>query len=105
MSDDFNPRSADSMFATLIAEMKAQNSDREAFRNEVRNRFNRGAERMSAQDAILAEIKTQTLKTNGRVTKLEQGWKILCAKAIGAACALTIAVKILLWAHEAKLIP
>ena len=100
------------MFATLVAEMKAQSAelksqeaDREAFRLEMRTRLIRGAERMAAQDAILAEIKTQTLKTNGRVTKLEQGWKILCAKAIGAVAALTIVVKILLWAHEAKLIP
>jgi len=105
MSDDFNPRSADSMFATLIAEMKAQNAAREAFRDEVRQRFTRGAERMTEQDKILTEIKIQTLKTNGRVTKLEQGWKILCAKAIGAVAALTIVIKTLLWAHEAKLIP
>jgi hypothetical protein len=105
MSSDFNPRSTDSMFATLIAEMKAQELERADFRDEIRTRFIRGAERMTKQDNILEEIKAQTLKTNGRVTRLERGWKLLCAKALGAVAALTIVIKALLWAHEAKLIP
>lgn len=105
MSGDFNPRSTDSMFATLIAEIKAQESDREAFRTEVRQRFIRGAERMTEQDKLLVEIKVQTLKTNGRVTKLEQGWKILSAKALGAVAVFTVLVKALMWAYENKILP
>jgi nitrogen fixation/metabolism regulation signal transduction histidine kinase len=47
MSEDFNPNSTDSMFARVL-------------------------QRMDAQDKMLEEIRTQTTKTNGRVTALEQ---------------------------------
>lgn len=90
MSDEFNPRSTDSMFATIIA----QNA---AFQTEVRKRFDAGTERMDAQDAVLLEIKTQTQKTNGRVTRLENGWKIITAKAVGAITAVAVAYKVLAW--------
>ena len=90
MPDEFNPRSTDSMFATLIAQ-------NEAFRIEVRERFNSGTRRMDAQDCVLAEIKAQTQKTNGRVTRLEQGWKLVTAKAVGAIGAITVLYKTLLW--------
>lgn len=90
MSDEFNPRSTDSMFATIIAQ-------NEAFRTEVRARFNDGTKRMDAQDTVLSEIKAQTLKTNGRVNRLEQGWKLITAKAVGAITAVAVAYKVILW--------
>jgi len=59
---DFNPQSHDSNFARLF-------------------------ERLDNQDRVLAEIKEQTIKTNGRVTVLE-GYKGQIAVVICVAFAL-----------------
>ena len=72
MSEQFEPRSIDAMFATIIAKQAADAASREAFRNEIRERFDRGSARMDAQDTVLAAIKEQATKTNGRVTRIEE---------------------------------
>lgn len=72
MSDQFRPNSIDSMFATIIAKQEADTTSREAFRSEIRERFDRGSVRMDAQDSVLAAIKEQATKTNGRVTRIEE---------------------------------
>ena len=72
MSDLFQPRSVDSMFATLIAKQEAESVSRESFRSEMRERFDRGSQRMYAQDVVLAAIKTQAEKTDGRVNRIEE---------------------------------
>lgn len=60
----FDPNSTDAMFATILAEMKADREDRAEFRAEVKERFDAGKVRMD-------QIHDQAVKTNGRVTKLE----------------------------------
>lgn len=72
MSDQFKPNSIDSMFATIIAKQEADTTSREAFRSEIRERFDRGSARMDAQDSVLAAIKEQATKTNGRVNRIEE---------------------------------
>jgi len=59
------------MFATIIAKQVSDTTSREAFRLEMRERFERGSARMDHQDTILSEIKAQAIRTNGRVTRLE----------------------------------
>jgi hypothetical protein len=72
MSTQFEPRSVDSMFATIIAKQESDTQSRDSFRLEMRERFERGSSRMDHQDTILSEIKTQAIRTNGRVTRLEE---------------------------------
>jgi len=72
MSNQFEPRSVDSMFATIIAKQESDTQSRDSFRLEMRERFERGSSRMDHQDTILSEIKTQAIRTNGRVTRLEE---------------------------------
>jgi hypothetical protein len=72
-SPQFNPTSTDALLATLIANQQAEQKSREEFRAEVRERFDRGSERMDRQDAILKGILEQATRTNGRVTRLEDG--------------------------------
>lgn len=72
MSNQFEPRSVDSMFATIIAKQESDTQSRDSFRLEIRERFDRGSSRMDHQDTILSEIKTQAIRTNGRVTRLEE---------------------------------
>lgn len=60
------------MFAKILAKQDADAASREAFRNEIRERFDRGSARMDAQDSVLAAIKEQATKTNGRVTRIEE---------------------------------
>lgn len=59
------------MFATIMARQEASEEKREAFRIEIRTRFERGNKRMDDQDHILSEINEHARKTNGRVTRLE----------------------------------
>lgn len=75
----FEPNSIDSMFATILAQQKGiietQEKDqrgRAEFRAEMRVNFDKGAKRMDEQDHVLAVIKEQALKTNGRVTRIEE---------------------------------
>lgn len=81
----YDPHSNNAMFARILAEMDADRRDRQSFREEVRGRFDRGTERMDAQDALMLEIRAETKKTNGRVTRLEQGRRLLWAKITGGA--------------------
>lgn len=69
---EFHPNSTDSMFATLIAKQEADTASRDAFRLEMRERFDKGTSRMDAQDLVLAAIEAQARKTNGRVTRIEE---------------------------------
>lgn len=57
-SESVDLKSVDAMFATLIAESRANNTAVML--------------RMSSQDLELAKIREQTTITNGRVTKIEQ---------------------------------
>jgi hypothetical protein len=61
----FNDRSIDSMLATIITKQEAEARTREEFRATILARLDRGAERMD-------EIHAQTVRTNGRVTRLEE---------------------------------
>lgn len=54
----YNPGSLDAQFASIHAALETQNKLRDV--------------RMDSQDKLLAEIKTQTELTNGRVTVLEK---------------------------------
>ncbi len=72
MSDIYEPRSVDAMFAKIIAKQEADTQSRDSFRLEMRERFERGSSRMDAQDVVLAAIETQARKTNGRVTRIEE---------------------------------
>ena len=71
MSDIYEPRSVDAMFAKIIAKQESDTTSRDSFRIEMRERFDRGSARMDAQDVVLAAIKEQATKTNGRVTRIE----------------------------------
>jgi hypothetical protein len=59
------------MFAAIMARQEASEEKREAFRIEIRTRFDRGSKRMDEQDSVLEEIREHARKTNGRVTRLE----------------------------------
>ncbi len=72
----FNPNSFDAQFASLHAILTEQNKSRN--------------DRMDMQDHDLAEIKVQTTKTNGRVTKLEGGWIRAVGWVTGAAAVATL---------------
>jgi predicted phage gp36 major capsid-like protein len=100
MSDQFNPQSHDSMFARILAEMQADRTARENFRTEVRDRFDKGAERMDALDTKIDAVHSETRKTNGRVTKLETDRKLILAKIAGATAIITA----LYWLHEKGLL-
>jgi hypothetical protein len=54
----FDPNSVNAMFATLLERMNHAEKDRTTFRLEIKSE--------------LGAIKEQVMKTNGRVTKLEQ---------------------------------
>lgn len=69
---DYNPASTDALLATLLARQETDATSREEFRQEVRQRFDRGAARMDAQDKILGDIREEARKTNGRITRLEE---------------------------------
>lgn len=97
---DFNENSPDAMFSRILAEMKADRVDRQRFRKEVRNRFAAGTLRMNAQDATLAEIKEQTTRTNGRVTKLENERRLLLAKIAGATLVISALATAAIWLYE-----
>lgn len=100
MSEDFNEKSADAMFTRILAEIKADRVARTAFRKEVRNRFAAGTLRMNEQDGILAEIKEQTTRTNGRVTKLENERRLLLAKIAGASLVISALATAAIWLYE-----
>jgi seryl-tRNA synthetase len=102
MADEnrFDPSSHDSMFARILAEMEADRAarqreaetdreQRQEFRAEIRQRFDRGSARM---DEIHSEVK----KTNGRVTRLESARKNIVAKIAGAG----VIFAALVWAYE-----
>ena len=59
------------MLSTMLVRQQADKDAREEFRVEIRQRFERGAKRMDAQDHVLEEIREHARKTNGRVTRLE----------------------------------
>jgi hypothetical protein len=54
----FDPHSVNAMFATLLERMNQSEKDRTTFRLEIKSE--------------LGAIKEQVLKTNGRVTRLEE---------------------------------
>ena len=97
---DFNPMSTDSMFATILAQLEADAKERTQFRADIKQRFDDGTARMDKQDIILVRIEAQTVKTNGRVTKLEGQAKILVAKIAGGLMVLGALVKVLVWLYE-----
>ena len=77
MSDNYNPLSVDVKLAQLIDGQAAQR------------------EHLNKQDGVLAEIRAQTYKTNGRVNTLEAE-KIALRRYISAFLGLlTVAVLIL----------
>lgn len=61
---DFNPNSMDSTFAMLIQRLDNQDRIAAEYRSSLKDM-------MHSQNAILQEIKTETKRTNGRVTILE----------------------------------
>lgn len=89
----FDPQSNDAMFARILSEMEADRRARAEFRAEVRERFEKGSERM---DEIHAEVK----RTNGRVTRLETTDRVRVAKIAAAAAVATG----LLWLFERGLL-
>ena len=96
----FDPQSTDAMFARILAENAADRERREEFRAQILARFDAGDARMDAQDVMLGEIRAETRKTNGRVTRLEGHWKTVAAKIAGAATALYAIGQIVLYALE-----
>jgi cytochrome P450 len=92
------------MFARILAEMEADRRARAEFREEVRERFDRGASRMDELDAKIDLVHGETKKTNGRVTKIEQGDRIRLAKIAGAAAAASALASGLLWLLERGLL-
>jgi cytochrome P450 len=89
----FDPQSHDSMFARILVEIEQDRKTREDFRQEVRERFEKGAARM---DEIHGEVK----KTNGRVTRLEDSDRIRMAKIAGAAAIASTLATALIWLLE-----
>ena len=62
MSSDYNENSLDSKITRLVVQYELDAKDRAEFRTEILER--------------LKSIETQVLKTNGRVTKLEESQKV-----------------------------
>lgn len=107
MADDYNPNSPDALFSRIIARLDADAAARaadakarEIFRGEILTRFDEGTKRMDEQDKALGRIEFQALKTNGRVTALEQKWKHVAAKIATAATILYAVGQVLLWLIE-----
>jgi hypothetical protein len=96
----FDPQSTDAMFATILARLDADALARDDFRKGILKRFDDGTARMNAQDTVLAEIKVQTLKTNGRVTALETRWKLVATKIAAGATVLYALGQVLALALE-----
>lgn len=96
----FDPQSADAMFATILTRMEADALARDDFRRQILKRLEDGTTRMDSQDKVLAEIKTQTLKTNGRVTALETRWKMVAAKIAAGATVLYTLFQGSIWLLE-----
>ena len=88
-AEDYNSKSSDSMFTAILAELKV-----------INDRLADGTLRMTQQDVVLAAIKVQTEKTNGRVTKLEGKWKIVTAKIVGALLALGAVWQVVEWLYD-----
>lgn len=97
---DFNKNSSDAMFATILLRLDQQDKDRlldvkerTEFRALVVERFDEGTLRME-------RIEAQTLKTNGRVTKLEAKWGVVTAKIAGALLVLGALWQVGTWLYE-----
>ena len=85
MADSFDPSSPDAMFARILAELDHDRKDRAAFRADQNTQLK------EIRDE-LAEVRIQTTKTNGRVTKIETTDKVRLAKVAGVVLALGVAV-------------
>lgn len=88
------------MFATILARLDADALGRDDFRKQILDRLDDGTARMDAQDMVLAEIRVQTLKTNGRVTALENKWKLIAAKIAAGAMVLYGVGQLAAWLLE-----
>ena len=84
MSDrNFDPSSHDSMFATILAKMDASERATAVSRSAIMEE--------------LLEIKTQCIKTNGRVNKLERWRETQQAKVAVAATLIAGLISALAW--------
>lgn len=99
-SPRYDKNSTDAVFATILARLDADALGRDDFRRQILKRLEEGTARMDAQDTVLAEIRAQTLKTNGRVTALESRWKVIAAKIAAGATVLYGVGQTLLWLLE-----
>jgi hypothetical protein len=104
MSERFDPKSYDSMFARILAEMQADRDARSDFRRDVLARFDKGAERMDQLDAKIEAVHLETKKTNGRVTQIEMTDKVRVAKIAGATAVAGLVISGLLWLYEQGLV-
>lgn len=83
---EVNLQSVDAMFATLLADGK-----------HLKEFL---IERLDHQDTALAELKTQTTKTNGRVSALEHFRDNILAKVTGFVMAISLVGAVLVWVFE-----
>lgn len=81
-SSTVNPMSIDSQFANLHTSISLQDKSRN--------------QRMDYQEGLLKEIKEQAMKTNGRVTTLENKWRWAVGWLMGASAAVAGIVQIIL---------
>lgn len=100
MPEDYHPQSHDAMFSRIIARLDADATDRATFRTQILTRFADGTKRMDEQDKALGRIEYQALKTNGRVTALEQKWKSVAAKIATSATLLYGVGQLIIWLLE-----
>ena len=82
--DDFNPHSTDAMFSRVLSRLDEQD---------------RSSEKTNADFLlVLSEIRTETAKTNGRVTAIERWRDVVTAKtaviAAGLSLAVTVTIKV-----------
>lgn len=67
MGEDFNPRSTDAMFAEILANMKRDSEEREAFRAEMKETLRLHSEQIGSLQAFSTALKAKVAVISGGI--------------------------------------
>ena len=73
MSDDFNPRSTDAMFAQILANQKSDRDDRDEFRKEIRETLDAHNKRVGSLERWRDNIRGRLAIVSAAIALLATG--------------------------------